>query len=208
MGTIVPEMGTHLEILSGALFGQTRRAVLALLYGHPGEEFYLRQVIRAAGVGQGAVQRELKRLVEADLVLRRTHGNQVFFRANPGNPVYKELHSLFLKTAGAADVLRSALAPLSDRVRFAFIFGSVARGDERKASDIDLMVVGDVSFSEVAGALGPAQQKLGREVNPTVFTEDEFGKRMEEKQHFVRSVMKREKVYLYGSERDAGQLGQ
>ncbi len=206
-GTIVPEMGTYVETISDALFGQTRRNVLALLYGHPEEEYYLRQVIRAAGVGQGTVQRELKRLVAAGLVLRRAHGRQVYFQANPDNPVYKELRGLLLKTAGVADVLREALVPLGDRIRVAFVYGSVARGAERRASDIDVMVVGDVSFGEVVTAIGPAQERLGREVNPSVYSEAEFKTKMEAGQHFLKSVMEHEKVFLYGDEHDTGRLG-
>lgn len=208
LGTIVPIMGTPVEVISDALFGEARRAVLALLFGRPDEEFYLREVIRAAGVGQGAVQRELKRLVAAGLVLRRVRGRQVHFRANPDSPVYDELRGLLLKTAGAVEVLRSALASLSDRVRFAFIYGSVARGDERRQSDIDLMVVGDVSLGEVVKCLGPAQERLGREVNPTVYSEEEFRSRAAAGRHFIRRVMAGGKVYVVGNEHDAGSLGQ
>jgi len=207
MGTIVPDMGTRVTSLSDVLFGQTRRAVLSLLYGHADEEFYLRQIIRAAGIGQGTVQRELERLVGAGLVRRRQHGRQVYFQANPDNPVYQELRGMLLKTAGVADVLRGALTPLAARIRVAFIYGSVARGEERRASDVDLMVVGDVSFSEVVGVLGPAQERLGREVNPTVFTVPEFRTRLKAGQHFVRSVMRQEKVFLCGDEHDTGSLG-
>lgn len=207
-GTIVPEVGTYVETISDALFGQTRRAVLALLYGRPDEEFYLRQVIRAVNVGQGTVQRELQRLTAAGLVVRRAHGRQVYFRANPDNPVYRELRGLLLKTAGVTDVLREALAPLAERIRFAFVYGSVARGSERRASDVDLMVVGDVTFGEVVAVLGPAQERLGREVNPTVYSEAEFGSKLAAGRHFLSSVMKREKVFLHGNEHDIRGLGQ
>ena len=200
-------MGTYVESVSDALFGQTRRTVLALLYGHPEEEYYLRQVIRAAGVGQGTVQRELKRLVAAGLVRRRAHGRQVYFQANPDSPVYPELRGLLMKTAGAADVLRRALAPLADRISFAFVYGSVASGSERRASDIDVMIVGDVSFAEVVTAIGPTQESLGREVNPTVYSEAEFKAKMDAGQHFLNGVMKREKVFLYGDEHDTGSMG-
>ena len=200
-------MGTYVETISNALFGQTRRAVLVLLFGHPEEEFYLRQVIRAAGVGQGAVQRELKRLVAAGLVLRRAHGHQVYFRANPDNPVYKELRGLLLKTAGVTDALREALAPLADRIRVAFVYGSVARGDERRASDIDVLVVGDLAFGEVVTAIGPAQERLGREVNPSVYSEAEFKAKTKRGQHFLKSVMEHEKVFLYGDEQNIRRLG-
>jgi len=189
------------------LFGRTRRAVLALLYGHADEEFYLREIIRAAGAGQGAMQRELGLLVGAGLVLRRAHGRQVYFRANPENPIYKELRGLLLKTAGVADVLREALAPLAASISVAFVYGSVARGEERRASDVDLLVVGDASFAAVAQALAPAQRRLGREVNPTVFTPAEFKQKLTAGHHFLRSVTGREKLFLFGNEHDLRRLG-
>jgi len=209
MGTIVPDMGTKsLDRAGEVMFGQTRRAVLALLYGHVDEEFYLRQIIRAAGVGQGTVQRELEKLAAVGLVLRRQHGRQVYFRANPDSPVYQELRGLLLKTAGVADVLREALGPLADRIHVAFVYGSVARLDERRASDVDVMVVGNVSFAEIVSALTAVQERLGREVNPTVFSKAEFRAKLQAGQHFVGSVTKREKVFLYGDEHDIRRLGQ
>ena len=189
------------------LFGRTRRAVLALLYGHADEEFYLREIIRSAGAGQGAMQRELGLLVGAGLVLRRAHGRQVYFRANPENPIYKELRGLLLKTAGVADVLREALAPQAASISVAFVYGSVARGEERRASDVDLLVVGDASFAAVAQALAPAQRRLGREVNPTVFTPAEFRQKLTAGHHFLRSVTEREKLFLFGNEHDLRRLG-
>ncbi|MBN2464596.1 nucleotidyltransferase domain-containing protein [candidate division WOR-3 bacterium] len=189
------------------LFGRSRRAVLALLYGHADEEFYLREIIRAAGVGQGAMQRELETLVGAGLVLRRSHGRQVYFRANPESPVYKELRSLLLKTAGVADVLREALASLSRRINVAFVYGSVARGEERRASDVDLLVIGEASFAQVTCALAPAQRRLGREVNPTVYAPAEFAQKLAAGHHFLRNVTGREKLFLFGNEHDLRRLG-
>jgi predicted nucleotidyltransferase len=201
-------MGTQpSDRIGEVLFGRTRRAVLALLYGHADEEFYLRQIIRAAGVGQGSMQRELKMLVGSGLVLRRALGRQVYFKANPDSPVYAELRSLLLKTAGVADVLREALAPLAARIEVAFVYGSVARGDERRASDVDVMVIGDASFADVSQALGPAQQRLGREVNPTVYSPAEYRKKLAAGHHFVRSVTEREKLFLFGNEHDFRRLG-
>jgi uncharacterized protein len=208
MGTIVPEMGTQsFDRIGEVLFGRTRRAVLALLYGHPDEEFYLRQIIRAAGVGQGSMQRELEQLVGSGLVLRHTLGRQVYFKANPDSPVYKELRSILLKTAGVADVLREALASMAALIDVAFVYGSVARGDERRASDVDIMIIGNASFAEVSRALGAAQQRLGREVNPTVYTPGEFSKKLAVGHHFIRSVAERDKVFLFGNEHDFRRLG-
>ncbi len=134
------------DSLSATLFGKTRRAVLALLYSHVEEHFYLRQIARTAEVGLGAVQRELKKLSEAGIIRRTIRGRQVYYQANPECPVYPELKSLVVKTVGVGDVLRTALVPLADRINVAFLFGSLVRGDERSSSDVDVMIVGNVTF--------------------------------------------------------------
>jgi predicted nucleotidyltransferase len=203
-------MGTfmHEDLLGTTLFARSRRAVLGLLYGHPDQEFYLRQVIRASGGGTGGVQRELDRLTKASILRRTVRGSQVYFQANADCPVFEELKALIAKTAGAGDVLRTALAPLSDRIHVAFVFGSMARVQQRAGSDVDLLVVGKVAFSEVVAALADAQAKLRREVNPTVYPPEEFIVKVSAGHHFLRGVLKREKMFLIGDERELARLAE
>lgn len=143
---------------------QNATALLGLFFVRPEQSFYLRQVVRMAGIGLGAVQRELARWVEAGLLVRTRRGNQVYYRANTASPVFSELKGLAVKTAGLAEVLREALTGLADRIRVAFVHGSVARGEETVESDVDVVVVvvGAVTFSEVVAALHRAQEQLGR----------------------------------------------
>ena len=207
--TIVSNMGTALasSSLSAALFGQTRRAILALLYGHPDEAYYLRQLARSGGLGLGAVQREVKRLTEAGILRRAVRGHQVYYQADPECPVFAELKGLVVKTAGAVDVLREALAPMAGRIKVAFIFGSVARFRQRNGSDVDLMVVGEVSFGDVVTALAIAQETLGREINPTVYSTAEFRSKLRARHHFLSGVLKNEKVFVVGDEHELARLG-
>jgi predicted nucleotidyltransferase len=188
--------------LSGSLFGDTKRSVLALLYGHADEAFYLRQITRAVGMGHGAVQRELKQLTESGVLTRSVHGNQVYFQANRQCPIFEELRRLMVKTAGAAEVLRDALAPLRDKIEAAFVYGSLARGEEVARSDVDVMVVGNATFDEVLQALGPVEEQLGRETNPTVYSANEFKEKLTGEQHFLTSVLKGPKIMLIGEEDD------
>lgn len=208
LGTIVPKMDTFLQNdnLSGTLFGKTRRAVLSLLYSHTDESFYLREIARAAGVGLGAVQRELARLSDAGIIRRTVRGNQVYYRANPECPIFAELQSLVVKTAGVGDVLRAALTSLATRIQVALIYGSFARGKERRGSDVDLLVVGDVTFAEVVSALGEAQETLGREINPTVYPPAEFRSKLGEGHHFLTSVSKEPRIFLIGDEHELERL--
>ena len=202
MSTAFTESG-----LSAALFGQTRRAILALLYGHPGQSYYLRQLVRSAGLGLGAAQREVKRLSDAGIIRRTVQGNQVFYQANPDCPIFEELKGLMVKTAGVADVLRAALAVLAPQIRVAFIYGSVAKLAQRNSSDVDVMVVGDPAFGEVVSALGSAQENLARDINPTVYSPTEFRSKVKAGHHFLTTVLKGEKVFLIGDERELARLG-
>ncbi|MGH8674530.1 MAG: nucleotidyltransferase domain-containing protein [Burkholderiales bacterium] len=197
------------SVLAGAgpsLFGKTRQTLLALLYSRADREHLQESLIQLAGLGRGTVQRELAFLARAGVVRRAVRGRQVYYQANADSPIYGELRGLVVKTAGVADALRAALAPLADRIRVAFIYGSVAKGTERRGSDVDVMVVGDVSFAEASEALGRAQETIGREVNPSVYAPADFRAKVGAKHHFLRTVLKREKIFLIGDEHELGRL--
>lgn len=188
------------------LFGRTRAAVLAVLYGHVDQSFYLRQLVRAVGAGHGALQRELQHLTDMGLILRKTQGNQVLYRANSQSPIFSEIKGLVTKTIGIHDVIRSSLASVAPEIQIAFVYGSIARQQERANSDVDLMVVGNTSFGEVVSALGPAQRTLGREINPNVFAADEFRTKLASGNHFLRSVMKEKKLFVLGTANELAKL--
>jgi predicted nucleotidyltransferase len=196
----------HAQFAGRSLFGHTRSALLAMLYGHADQSFYVRQLVRAVGAGHGALQREVKYLTEMGLVLRRTQGNQVLYQANSQSPIFSEIKSLITKTVGVHDVIRSALVSLGTEIQIAFIYGSVARQGERANSDVDLMVLGDASFSEVVSALGAAQRTLGREINPTIFPVSEFRSKLAAGNHFLRSVMKDKRLFVLGTENELTKL--
>jgi predicted nucleotidyltransferase len=185
-----------------ALFSKSRRAVLGILYGHPDQAFYLREIADMAGQGMGQIQRELKRLADSGIIRRFEQGRHVYFQADKNCPVYEDLHRLVTKTMGATEVLREALQTLSERIAIAFIYGSVARGEERRESDLDLLVIGNVNFGDVVGALSEAQSRLRREVNATVYPADEIIKKLAEKHHFLTSVLKHEKIFVIGNEHE------
>ena len=194
--------------IAAALFGKAQQALLSLFFLRPEQSFYLRQIVRMAGTGQGATQRELARWVEAGLLLRERRGNQVHYRVNTASPVFPELKALTVKTVGVADVLRDALAGLARRIEVAFIYGSVARGEEKNDSDVDVIVVGDVLFGDVVAALGGVHDRIGRELNPSVFPRQEFRKKLRAGHHFLTSVMTTPKLFLIGSERELKRLGE
>jgi predicted nucleotidyltransferase len=205
LGTIAPIMGsmsgTKTRPIGASLFGATRQAVLSLFFSHPDQRYYQRQVIRMIGLGSGAVQRDLEHLTSAGVLTRTIDGRQIYYQSNPKSPVFNELRGLIRKTFGIAEVLRSGLATVRPQIRVAFVYGSVATGSETSASDIDLMIVGDdISLEMVVSALVDTQAALGREVNPSVYSAEDFCRKLAHWHHFLSNVLQGPKLFIIGDE--------
>jgi predicted nucleotidyltransferase len=192
--------------LAGALFPESRRAILGLLFSRPDEAFYLRQIVELTGLAMGQTQRELHRLTTAGIIERSEQGRHVYFRASEACPIYNELRGIAVKTTGVAAAIEAALAPLLDRVSTAFVFGSIARGEENRHSDVDLMVIGDASFAEVSRAVVAAERELRREINLVVYPVREFQAKVRQAHSFVARVMDGDKLFVEGSARELDAL--
>ena len=185
--------------MADALFSRTQQRVLGLLFGSPEQTFFGKEIIRRTASGSGAVQRELARLEESGLVVVSRRGNQKHYQANRASPVFDELRGLVLKTSGLVEPLRSALAPLSDRILLAFVYGSVARGEDRADSDIDVLIVGDdLTLEDLYARLAPVEKLLGRQISPTLYTRDEYRRRQARGTSFLKSVLKGQRLSLMG----------
>jgi predicted nucleotidyltransferase len=193
--------------LAGVLFGRGRGAILGLLFGHPNRSFFYREITRQlAGLSAGTIQRELDTLSQVELLTRSTNGNQVFYQANNKHPVFSELRALLAKTVGVFGVLRSALSPYGDRVRIAFVYGSMARQEDGADSDVDLMVVGEATLEDVLDRLSSLEKTIGRPINPTVYSATEFNSKLLGGNHFLKSVVGSDKVFLIGDEDELRKL--
>lgn len=192
-----------LETLLGS---KLRAKVLGWLFTHPDERYFVRQLTNIVGEDSTNVSRELARLEKTGILVSTTEGKQKYYQANRQSPLFNELHGLIVKTAGVVDVLRSALAPAMERIKVAFIFGSIASGSERRRSDIDMMVVGRISFEDIVTLLRGAEEKLGREVNPVVYPVSEFKQKIQENHHFLKTVLEGEKIFLIGDEGELTKL--
>ncbi|MBC9072465.1 nucleotidyltransferase domain-containing protein [Thauera sp. CAU 1555] len=193
-------------MLMELLFGTYRQRVLSLLLLHPDSSYYVRELARLTGTNAGTLHKELTRLAQAGLLLRQEQGNQVRYQANRACPVFPELAGLFRKTCGLVDVLADALRPLADEILLAFVFGSMARGEEQAGSDVDIMVIGTPAFAEVVKALYPTQDILQREINPVIYTADEVRRRIEAGDAFTRELLAKPKLWVIGTEHDLGKL--
>src|SRR2546423_1717743 len=175
-GRIIPEMGTTRRTspasgVASALFTPVQQRVLGLLFAQPERRFQSAELIRLARGGTGAVHRQLQRLANAGLVTVSREGNQKYYAARKDAPVFPELHGLIIKTVGIVQPLRAALQPIAKQIELAFVFGSLAKGDERADSDLDLLIVSDsITYPEAYEALQEAERVVARPVNPTVMT--------------------------------------
>ena len=192
--------------LSSVLFPGYRRQVLGLLLLQPDESLHGREIARRTGLPPGTLTRELKLLADVGLLTQEKRGNQMLYRANRSSPIFAELSGILRKTSGLADIISQALTSLTGEIDVAFIFGSVARGAESAGSDVDLLVVGSVDFGAVVEALYPAQQQLGREINPKVFSVPEWKSGVQQKASFTMEVLRKPKIFLIGGEHELAEL--
>ncbi len=192
-----------MERLATTLFGKTRRKLLARLFLEPQRDFRLRELARLTGISSGSVQHELRQLVAADIASRDEKGGLVTYRANPRCPVFDALLTIVERTSGIEDLVREALEPASKKIRFAFIYGSIAKGANRARSDLDLLVAGAISFSDLLRLLAPVEQKIGREISPRLFSEKEFRLRLKNRDRFLTAVMEGPRIMVTGSADDA-----
>jgi predicted nucleotidyltransferase len=208
LGDIILIMGmiSAAEIsLSSALFSKVQQRVLALIFGHPERSFYTSEIVRRVRSGTGAVERELARLERSGLVSTERIGNQRHYRANRRSPIFEELRSLVLKTVGLTEPLKESLAPYSDRIRAAFVYGSVAKGVDTAQSDIDLMVIGeDLTYSDLYAGLEKAEAELRRPVNPIFLSPQQWQHKLAQKHSFVARISAQQKLFIFGSEDDLG----
>jgi len=184
-----------------------RRRVLCLLLLHPERALHVREIARLTGTTAGTLNKELARLHAAGLLTRESVGNQVRYAADRASPIYAELAGILRKTIGLADVLADALAPSAPTLSVALVFGSVARGSETARSDVDVLLIGSLTFGDAVQLLYPAQATVGREINPMVFSAEEWRTRLKAKDPFAREVLAKPKIFLIGNEDELENLG-
>src|SRR5438034_4664076 len=196
------QMGTLTELLSS----NVKAEVFRLLFGLDGGPLHLREIERRSGLAVATVQQELKRLTRLGVIEARPDGNRTYYAAREDHPLYSEIRGLVLKTSGLADLLRNALKK-EKGIRVAFVFGSLAQGREQAHSDVDLLVVGAVTLRQLSKLLSGMADKLGREINPMVLTQEEFQRRKRTGDHFLKSVLTEPRIFIIGDEHDLGAMG-
>lgn len=185
---------------------EVRAGVLRVLFGLRIEKMYRAQIIEQTDFAQRSVEEELQKLVNLELLVTTKERHRRYYTANNAHPLYPELRNIVLKTVGLVDVLRDALK--SRNIRFAFVFGSIAANAERADSDLDLMFIGAATHRELASPLRALTDRLGREINPHFFTLEEFEDRLVSRDHFIRDVVAKPKLFFIGDEHEFTNLAE
>jgi predicted nucleotidyltransferase len=194
--------------MADALFTTTQQRVMALLFGQPERSFFTKELIDLAGGGSGAVQRELGRLQQSGLIVQTRVGNQKHYHANGSSPIFAELLGIVAKTLGPVETLREALTPIAGELQLALMYGSAAARRDTAHSDLDLLLVSDaLTLEQVYAALEPAEKRLGRPINPTLYTPTEFRKRLERRNPFLLKLLSRDTMPLIGNKDDLVAIG-
>jgi predicted nucleotidyltransferase len=188
------------------LFPKIRQQILAATYGQPERWWFLSELANFIGVSPSSLQRELKSLVASGILHEKRDGNRLYVQAESNSPIFSPLRELIAKTLGIKSVLEDALRTLSGKIDCAFIYGSVARGEEHTSSDVDIMIIGQIGLSDISKILRPLEKRLNREINATCYQPEEFTRKIESGNHFLTSVLQKEKSFLIGDSNELDKL--
>ena len=182
-----------------ALFPTIRAGVLSATLLQPEHWWFMTELARHLNTTPSSLQRELESLVSVGLLLRRQDGRRTYFKANADSPLFRDLRGLLDKTSGIVPTLKSALTRFDEQIELAFLYGSIARGEEHSASDVDLAIVGTLKQIDLLPALRKLEARFGREVNVTLFSPEEFSCKLAAEDHFLHSVLKGKTIPLKGT---------
>lgn len=209
----MPNLGINIPIMgmkksnSNALFSNAQQQVLKLLYIKPGSTFNINEIIRLSHSGSGAIQRELEKLTEQELIIVERVGNQKRYQANQQLSYFPELRSIIIKTFGLTDVLRETLQNLNKHIKIAFIFGSVAKGTDTQQSDVDLILIGeDLIYADFFQGLMDVEKTIGRKINPMCYSALEWTHKYRQDNHFIKKTLSQSKIFVIGTEDELAKI--
>lgn len=194
-----------MNTLSILLSSRARAEIFRLLFSELEEELHGREIQRRSGLNNSTIRQELRKLADLDLIRSRKDSNRIYYSANKENPLYQDIQNLVIKTSGLVDVLKGQLQ--DERIKIAFVFGSIPKGEINAGSDVDIMVIGEIGLRGLSGLLSGVSERIGREVNPYVLSRAEFRKRLKNKEHFLSSVLRSPKIFVIGNEHDLSAMG-
>ena len=194
-----------MNTLSILLSSRARAEIFRLLFSGTEEELHIREIQRRSGLNDSTIRQELRKLADLGLLSGRKDSNRIYYSASRNNPLYQDIQNLVIKTSGLAEVFKE---PLQDeRIEIAFVFGSIPKGGMNAGSDVDIMIIGDIGLRNIFSLLSGIPERIGTEVNPYILSRAEFRKRLQDKEHFLTSVLRSPKIFVIGNEHDLSAMG-
>lgn len=186
-------------------FTKNQALILELFFNHPERSYFFRQIAGLIDKKPGVFQRDINKLVENGILLSEYQANSRFFKLNKSYHLYNEFKSIFLKTVGAVGKLKERLTSVKN-IKLAFIFGSFAGNKDDQYSDVDLMIIGSPDEDELITTVSKIETELGREVNYSIFSTDDFKKGLAEKEVFLEEIMDNLKIFIIGDQNELAKV--
>lgn len=189
----------HMNILAQLLSSQVRAEIFRLLFNGNKTAIHLRDLQRKSQLSIGTIQKEIGHLKELDLVIPKRDGNRLYYTANTNHPLYKDICGLVEKTSGIVEKLKEVLGRIKE-IECAFIFGSLAKNEEKSHSDIDLIIIGEVGQRVLSSKFKEVTEQTEREINPHIYSMKSWKAKLKKKDHFVKTISTDKKIFLIGDE--------
>jgi len=194
-------MGKTNNILKTLFSSEVRINILSHFFMHPDEGYYIRQLEKILKKPVSNIQKELIKLEKIDLLSSSVEGNQKRYILKNEFPLYDELRNIFIKTTGLSDLIRDSLH-LIKKIEFAFIYGSFATGDETSQSDVDLMIVGNVSGIIINKSIKEVEKQINRMINYSIYSKGEIEKRISADDNFIKTILEAPIILIIGNKDD------
>jgi predicted nucleotidyltransferase len=194
-------MGKTNNILKTLFSSEVRINILSHFFMHPDEGYYIRQLEKILKKPVSNIQKELVKLEKIDLLSSSVEGNQKRYILKNEFPLYDELRNIFIKTTGLSDLIRDSLH-LIKKIEFVFIYGSFATGDETSQSDVDLMIVGNVSDIIINKSIKEVEKQINRMINYSIYSKGEIEKRISANDNFIKTILEAPIILIIGNKDD------
>lgn len=194
-------------MLKNLFSSEVRVKLLNRFLMNPDKEYYLRELSNSLKISPRSVSMELNNLLKIDLIKKRISGNHHYYSVNIQHLIFAELQNIFTKTIGVRNILAEYLKPFKTKILFSFIYGSIAKGNSTSTSDIDLLIIGDISSKKISNVVLDTGLKLNREINFSIFKKSEFIQRLKSKDHFITSIFKEQKIFVIGNPDEFERMG-
>lgn len=188
--------------LSDIITSKVRVKILGLFFSNIKEMYHVRGIVREIGEEINAVRRELDNLETNGLLKKEPRGNRVYYWVRSDYPLFGDLVSIVAKSSGLGRGIIDNKNKIG-KVAYVMFSGTFARGKARKKDDeVDILVIGEIVLPELATLVRAEESKIGREINYTVMSREEFEFRKKRRDPFLQGMLLGSRTMIIGDEEE------